>query len=91
MSAVLTQGAQFEQARARIARWRVGGPALFAVEALGVPEQWDAAKREGVLTWQWKASDLLVKKRRLSIRTDASCDQEGQVAPVSVSSRVVAL
>lgn len=69
MSAALTQSAdQFEQASARIARWRVGGPALFALEALGVPQQWDEKRREGVLAWQWKASNLLVKKRRLSIR-----------------------
>ena len=29
-------------AQQRILRWREGGPALFAVEALGVPEKWDA-------------------------------------------------
>ena len=30
-----------EQLRERIMRWRDGGPAIFAVEALGVPDKWD--------------------------------------------------
>jgi phage terminase large subunit len=43
----------------RVERWRKGGPALFAKEALGaVPEE-----------WQVEASDLLVKRRKLSIRS----------------------
>ena len=56
------------QARAQVQRWRQGGPALFAVEALGVPEKWDPVKREGVTEQQWRASRKLVAKRRLSIR-----------------------
>lgn len=50
-------------------RWREGGPALFAAEALGVPPQWDEVKRIGILPWQWDASKLLVKSHRLSIRS----------------------
>ena len=57
-----------DKARAQIQRWREGGPALFAVEALRVPEKWDAVKKEGVTTQQWSASKKLVAKRRLSIR-----------------------
>jgi hypothetical protein len=42
-----------------IIRWRAGGPALFAKEALGAePEQ-----------WQTDASLILVKRRKLSIRS----------------------
>lgn len=58
-----------KEARERILRWRDGGPAIFAVEALGVPPQWDPVKRIGVLDWQWEASSLLVRKRRLSVRS----------------------
>ncbi len=57
------------QTRENIARWRIGGPALFAVEALGVPKEWDDAKRMGVLPWQWEASILLVEKHRLTVRS----------------------
>lgn len=53
----------------RIMRWRAGGPALFAAEAIGVPAEWDPVAKRGVLPWQWKASELLVSKRRLSIRS----------------------
>ncbi len=59
---------EVDRARDAIARWRKEGPARFAVDALGVPEQWDPVKREGVLPWQWKASAKLVEKKRLSIR-----------------------
>lgn len=42
-----------------IKRWRDGGPAKFAEEALGAePDE-----------WQWKASKLLVERRKLSIRS----------------------
>lgn len=73
MSAVLSkQPAEFDAARERILRWRAAGPALFAVEALGIPEKWDPEKKEGVLPWQWLASAILVKRRRLSIRSGHS-------------------
>jgi hypothetical protein len=39
------------------------------VEALGLPPEWDPEKKEGILPWQWEASKLLVKRRRLSIRS----------------------
>lgn len=65
---MLPKRSEADGARASILRWRAGGPALFAVEALGVPKEWDAAKGEGVLPWQWKASEKLVAKKRLSIR-----------------------
>lgn len=48
-----------EQARANITRWRDGGPALFAKEALGVEPD----------DWQTEASDILVNRRRLSVRS----------------------
>lgn len=42
-----------------VLRWRVGGPALFAKEVLGaIPEE-----------WQEEASEKLVKRRKLSIRS----------------------
>lgn len=42
-----------------IKRWREGGPALFAKEALKVdPED-----------WQWEGSKILVKRRKLSVRS----------------------
>lgn len=50
-------------------RWRKGGPALFAVEALGMPEKYDPVKRTGVLAWWWEASEKLVKRQRLSVRS----------------------
>jgi len=48
-----------EQARANVMRWREGGPALFAKEALGVEPD----------DWQVEASKILVKRRRLSVRS----------------------
>jgi len=53
----------------RIVKWREGGPALFAVEALGVPPEWDPATGTGVLPWQWEASKKIVERHRLSIRS----------------------
>lgn len=70
MSAVARQKKDPQaEARAQIVRWREGGPALFAHEALGIPREWDDATKRGVQPWQWEASALLVKKRRLSIRS----------------------
>ena len=63
------QEQEFFDAQQRILRWRAGGPALFAVEALGLPEKWDDYTAEGVLPWQWEASKALVEKKRLSIRS----------------------
>lgn len=60
---------ELSEAQQRILRWREGGPALFAVDALGLPPQWDDAKKEGILPWQWEASEALVKRGRLSIRS----------------------
>jgi hypothetical protein len=59
----------FEAARQQILSWRRGGPAQFAVDALGIPAEWDEALQSGVLKWQWDASNLLVKRGRLSIRS----------------------
>lgn len=56
-------------AEATILRWREGGPALFAVEALGVPAEWDATTRRGVTPQQWAASKALAERRRVSIRS----------------------
>lgn len=56
-------------ARKQIDRWRRGGPALFAVEALGVPAKWSDETRTGVLDWQWEASKLLVQRHRLSVKS----------------------
>lgn len=48
-----------ELAEETVLRWRDGGPALFATEALGVtPDQ-----------WQEEASRILVERRRLSVRS----------------------
>lgn len=58
-----------EAALDTIKRWRKGGPAMFAVEALGLPAEWDEETQTGVKRWQWKASALLVKTRRLSVRS----------------------
>ena len=68
----LPQPAELDAARERILRWRAGGPALFASEALGIPSEWDPERREGVLPWQWEASHLLVSRRRLSVRSGHS-------------------
>src|SRR5512146_798866 len=69
MAATAPTDDKYAAARAQILRWREGGPALFAVEALGVPEKWDPLEKKGVLPWQWDASKLLVKKKRLSVRS----------------------
>lgn len=66
--ALPSDSTDLERARGQILRWRQGGPALFAVEALGVPEKWDAERKEGVTEQQWRASRKLVAKQRLSIR-----------------------
>lgn len=51
--------AELTPTQTAILRWRDGGPAKFAEEALGAePDE-----------WQWEASRLLVAKRRLSIRS----------------------
>lgn len=55
--------------QSRILRWRKGGPALFAVEALGVAPEFDPASQKGILPWQWEASKKIVESRRLSIRS----------------------
>jgi len=55
--------------KARIARWRQHGPALFAAEALALPAKWDEAKGEGIRKWWWKASAELVARRKLSVRS----------------------
>jgi hypothetical protein len=60
---------EFERSRERIMRWRKGGPALFAVEALGMPEHYDAKRGTGVMDWWWEASKKLVLSHRLSIRS----------------------
>jgi hypothetical protein len=52
-----------------IERWRNGGPAQFAMEVFGLPEHWDPKLKRGIQDWQWEASELLVKKRRLSVRS----------------------
>jgi len=64
-----SQRNESEEARARIKRWRAAGPALFAVEALGLPKEWNEVRKEGVLPWQWEASRELVARKRLSIRS----------------------
>lgn len=69
MSAQVIQELDFESARQRVLAWRAGGPALFAVEALGLPPAWDETLKEGVLPWQWEASKALVERRRLSVRS----------------------
>ncbi|HEY8026264.1 MAG TPA: hypothetical protein VIF60_16990 [Burkholderiaceae bacterium] len=42
-----------------IKRWRAGGPAKFAAEAMGAEPD----------AWQWEASRLLVERRKLSVRS----------------------
>lgn len=60
---------ELELALGRMRRWREEGPGRFAVDCLGVPEEWDGKKKEGVLPWQWRASRALAVKRRVSIRS----------------------
>lgn len=69
MGAAALPLSEFESTRTRILAWREGGPALFAVEALGLPPKWDAERREGVPEWWWSASKKLVSSGRLSIRS----------------------
>lgn len=59
----------WENAQERIMRWRREGPARFAVEALGMPEKYDPVTKTGVIAWWWEASEKLVRKKRLSIRS----------------------
>ena len=51
---------EFEAAREQILRWREGGPALFAREALGMPDAYDAKRGTGVIDWWYPASEKLV-------------------------------
>lgn len=53
----------------RIRRWRQHGPALFAAEALDLPLEWSDTKGEGIRSWWWVASEKLVRRRKLSIRS----------------------
>jgi phage terminase large subunit len=63
------QDQELRAAQERILRWRRGGPALFAVEALGMPEKWDPETKTGVISWWKEASEKLVRKQRLSVRS----------------------
>lgn len=54
---------------ARLARWREGGPVLFAIEALQFPPHWDEATHSGVQPWWWEANDKLIERRKLTIRS----------------------
>ncbi len=71
MAAVATKPVDRElrKAQEQIVRWRKGGPALFAVEALGMPPKYDPLTKRGVVDWWWEASEKLVRKRRLSVRS----------------------
>lgn len=70
MSAALRMdNKELKAAQERIMRWRREGPARFAVEALGMPEKYDPATKTGVIKWWWEASEKLVRKQRLSIRS----------------------
>ena len=60
---------QVKLAKETIKRWRRGGPALFAVEALGLKPEWDEEAQSGVKKWQWRASEIIVQRRRLSVRS----------------------
>jgi len=53
----------------RIKRWRAYGPALFAAEALQLPTEWNDTLGEGIRSWWWIASQKLVQKRKLSVRS----------------------
>ena len=66
---MLAQQTWFDSDKEKALAWRKGGPALFAVEALGLPPKWDPVAKEGVQEWQWEASDILVKRGRLSVRS----------------------
>ena len=69
MATALPKLTELDADRERILHWRAGGPALFAVEALGLPAEWNPEIKEGVLPWQWDASKQLVLRRRVSIRS----------------------
>lgn len=55
--------------QATLMRWRDGGPALFAVEALGMPDKYNPETKTGVQDWWWEASAKLVKTGRLTVRS----------------------
>ena len=42
---------------------------MFAVEALGMPPKWDPETKTGVVSWWYEASEKLVRKQRLSVRS----------------------
>jgi phage terminase large subunit len=42
---------------------------MFAVEALGMPAKWDPETKTGVIAWWYEASEKLVRKQRLSVRS----------------------
>lgn len=60
---------QVDLAKETIKRWRRGGPALFAVEALGLKPTWDEETQSGIKRWQWEASEKIATRRRLSVRS----------------------
>lgn len=63
-----------------IERWRQHGPALFAAEALGLPREWDPAKKEGIRKWWWRASHGLVTKRKITVRSGHGAHKTGFTA-----------
>jgi hypothetical protein len=69
MALAQRQDRELVAAQERITRWRKGGPALFAVEALGMPPKWDPVEKTGVVSWWYEASEKLVRKQRLSMRS----------------------
>jgi len=69
LSALPAPRSDLDAAQETILRWRTGGPALFAHEALGLPWEWDPATKEGILPWHKEASRILVTKGRLSVRS----------------------
>lgn len=57
--ATKAKGPELTPVQQAVVRWRKGGPAKFAQEALGVePDE-----------WQWEASRILVERRKLSVRS----------------------
>ena len=68
-SSAAIQPDEQQAAARRILLWREKGPAQFAVDTLQLPMKWNDASKEGILDWQWEASEALVKKKRLSIRS----------------------
>jgi phage terminase large subunit len=67
--AARTADRELRAAQEQILRWRKGGPAMFAVEALGMPAKYDRDLKTGVIKWWWDASEKLVRKQRLSVRS----------------------